>query len=240
MRNKSILIVSLILLALGLTACGSGTLAQVEQPEVRTIQVMGKSLVFTTPDIARITIGVRTEGDEAAEALTRNNLDAQQVIDMILAMGVEEKDVQTTNFSIYLSYDYDERGRPQRSFYVVENMVSVTVRELDILGDLLDQVVASGANTIHGIQFDVDDKTAALEEARVEAVADARAQAEQLAQAAGVQLGVVRSITTQTSYPSPFYFDQVRMEVAAEADGVPISQGQVSVSMEVTIIYEIR
>jgi uncharacterized protein len=239
MHKKTILIVSLILLALGITACGSGALAQVEQPEARTIQVTGRSLVFTTPDIARVSIGVRTEGDEAAEALARNNIDAQRVIDMILAMGVEEKDVQTTNFSIYLRYDYDDRGRPQNAYYVVENVVSVTVRELDILGEMLDQVVTSGANTIHGIQFDVDDKTAALAEARVEAVADARAQAEQLTQAAGVQLGTVRTITTQTSYPSPVYLDSVRMEVAAEA-GVPISQGQVSVSMEVTIIYEIR
>ncbi|MFU8771114.1 MAG: SIMPL domain-containing protein [Anaerolineales bacterium] len=239
MRSKIILVVSLIVLALGVTACGSGALAQVEQPEARTIQVTGRSQIFTTPDIARITIGVRTEGDEAAEALTRNNSAAQQVIDMIVEMGVEERDIQTTNFSIYLRYDYDERGRPQSSTYVVENMVSVTVRELDMLGDLLDQVVASGANAIHGIQFEVDDKTAALAEARIEAVEDARVQAEQLAQAAGVALGVVRSITTQTSYPSPVYLEQMRMDVAAEA-GVPISQGQVSVSMEVTVIYEIR
>lgn len=239
MRSKPILMVSLILMAISLTACGTGALAQVEQPEARTIQVTGTSEVFTKPDIVRITIGVRTEGEEAAEALNKNNADAQAVIDMIKEMGVGEEDVQTTNFSIYLRYEYDDRGRIQSSVYVVENMVLVTVRELDDLGGMLDQVVASGANWLYGIQFDVDNKTAALAEARNKAVEDARAQAEQLTQAAGVQLGPVKSITTQTSYPSPVYFDKMRDAIAAEA-GVPISPGQVSVSMQVTIIYEIR
>ena len=239
MRSKPILMVFLILMAISLTACGTGALAQVEQPEARTIQVTGTSEVFTKPDIARITIGVRTEGEEAAEALNKNNADAQVVIDMIREMGVGEEDVQTTNFSIYLRYEYDDRGRIQGSVYVVENMVLVTVRELDNLGEMLDQVVALGANWLYGIQFDVDNKTAALAEARNKAVEDARAQAEQLTQAAGVQLGAVKSITTQTSYPSPVYFDKMRDAITAEA-GVPISPGQVSVSMQVTIIYEIR
>ena len=115
MRSKPILMVFLILMAISLTACGTGALAQVEQPEARTIQVTGTSEVFTKPDIARITIGVRTEGEEAAEALNKNNADAQAVIDMIKEMGVGEEDVQTTNFSIYLRYEYDDRGRIQGS-----------------------------------------------------------------------------------------------------------------------------
>jgi uncharacterized protein YggE len=131
MRRKPILIVSLIFLAMSLTACGTGALAQVEQPEARTIQVTGKSQVFTTPDIARITIGVRTEGEEAAEAVARNNVDAQAMIDKIQEMGVDEKDIQTTNFSIYLRYEYDDHGRTKSATYVVENSVLVTIRELD-------------------------------------------------------------------------------------------------------------
>jgi uncharacterized protein len=239
MRRKPILIVSLIFLAMSLTACGTGALAQVEQPEARTIQVTGKSQVFTTPDIARITIGVRTEGEEAAEAVARNNVDAQAVIDKIQEMGVDEKDIQTTNFSIYLRYEYDDHGRTKSATYVVENSVLVTIRELDKLGEVLDQVVAVGANSIYGIQFDVEDKTGALAEARQEAVDDARTQAEQLTQAAGVQLGAVKTITTQTGYPSPVYYDRMSMEAPADA-GIPISSGEVSVSVEVTIIYEIR
>lgn len=239
MRSKPIISVALMILAVTLTACGTSTLAQVEPSEARTIQVIGRSQVFTTPDIARITIGVRTEGDEAAEAVASNNAAAQAVTDMIKEMGVAEKDIQTTNFSIYLRYEYNDRDRSSDPTYIVENSVLVTVRDLDKLGEVLDQVVGVGANSIYGVQFDVDDKTGSLAEARQAAVADARVQAEQLTQAAGVQLGAVKSINMETGYPSPVYFDQVRMDAPAEA-GVPISPGQVSVSVQVTIIYEIR
>jgi uncharacterized protein len=238
MRMKYALIVALFLMALTLSACGSAALAQSEQPTTRTIQVTGSSQIFVTPDIARITIGVRAEDAEASAALQKNNTLAQLVIATIKGFAVEDKDIQTTNFNIYQRQDYDDRGTITNTTYVVENNVLVTVRDLDRLGSLLDQVVSSGANTVFGIQFDVADKNSALSEARQAAVNDARDQAEELAQAAGVRLGAVQSMQMSSGYPSPIYQD-LRFATAEQA-AIPISPGQASISVDISVVFEIN
>ena len=112
-----------------------------------------------------------------------------------------DKDIQTTNFSIYPQQQYDNNGKMTGIIYVVDNTVYVTVRDLTKLGDLLDASVTAGANNINSISFDVADKTAALSQARLAAVADARKQADELTGATGVTLGTVQTISYYDSTP---------------------------------------
>lgn len=242
MRNKFYTLMAIVLLAPVLAACGSTALAQTPTPAapvVRTISVTGHGEVPLTPDIARISIGVRTQGADVAEAMASNNTQAQEVVDALKELGVAERDIQTSNFSIYPQQQYDERGQVVETTFVVENTVYVTVRELENLGDLLDAAVGRGANSIYGIQFDVEEKDSAISEARQAAVADARAQAQELASAAGVRLGQIQSISTSSFSPVPV-FDGRGAAAEQAAAGVPISPGQLIVTAEVNVIYEIQ
>ena len=249
MRTKTYLIVSFLVLAALLTGCAGAAFAQTETPAdqgdeakvTRTVTVTGSGKVYLTPDIAYITIGVHTEGENAAEAVASNNAQAQEVIDALLAQGIAEKDIQTTNFSIYPQQEYDTEGKPTGKIkYIVDNSVFVTVRDITNVGDVLDAAVTAGANTINGIQFDVADKTAALSEAREAAVNDAGVKAEELASAAGVTLGDVQTISEYTSGgPQPMY-DMRAAAPMAEAASVPIQTGQMLLTVEVNMVYEIR
>jgi uncharacterized protein YggE len=250
MPKKTVLILTgLLLAAMVLSACGPALSAQAAQATQtptgstaapRTISVSGTGKTYLDPDIAQIYIGVHTEGADAAEAVAENNTQSQEVVDALRALNIDAKDIQTTNFSIYPQQQYDPQGQLQETRYAVDNTVFVTLRDLDSLGDVLDAVIEAGANSINGIQFDVADRTEALSEARKAAVADAQVQAEELAEAAGLQLGAIQHINTVgTGYPYPV-FDGRGGGLAAEAASVPISPGQLLVSMDVNVVYEIQ
>lgn len=251
MSKKTLILSSMIILALFLTACGSiaaqpgvtSVLAADDDEKVfRTLSVSGTGRATLTPDIAYVTIGVHTEGKDASQAVAQNNSDTQAVIDTLEAAGVDEKDIKTTNFSIYPQQQYDDQGKPTGDItYIVNNSVYVTVRDLDAIGDILNAAVKSGANAISGIQFDVEDKTEALAEAQEAAVANAEAQAENLAQAAGLELGEIQSINTfGGAIPFPKYDGIGGGAAVMEAAAVPVSPGQMIISVEVSMVYAIQ
>src|SRR5262249_48861327 len=147
-----------------------------------------------------------TEKPSAADAVSENNAQTQKVIDALKSSGIDQKDIRTTNFSIYPNDKYDpQTNQPTgQKVYAVDNTVYVTVRKLDQLGDLLDKLVSAGANAINSIQFDVADKSTALKQARADAVKDAEKQAKELASSAGITLGDIQSISFYDNTPIPF------------------------------------
>jgi uncharacterized protein YggE len=250
MRNKTLLLILVLLLSTALlSACGTPLAAQpvlaqgTTEPSQRTINVTGTGKVTLTPDIVYVSIGVHTEGDDAAKAVATNTTQSQKVVDALETFDIDPKDIQTTNFSIYPQQIYDNEGKPQGITYVVDNTVYVTLRDITKLGELLDAVVTAGANSINSIQFDVADREAALSEARKLAVENAQKQAEELATAAGVNLGQVLSINSSTpSAPVPMYDYRVGMGGAAAAaeSAVPVSAGQLIITLDVYMSYEIQ
>jgi uncharacterized protein YggE len=244
MKGKPYLMVGMLLMAVLVSACSGIAAAQTPQPgqvigPARTISVTGSGKAFIVPDMAMISVGVRTENRDAGEAVEDNNAQTQEVIAALRDMGVAEQDIQTTNFSIYPQQQYDDQGQLTGTIYVVENTVQVTVRDLDQLGDLLGAAVDAGANSIYGIQFDVENKEEALSEARQNAVDDAAAQAQDLAQAAGVQLREIQSLSTVSSFQSPI-FDGRGGAAEAAVSTVPISPGQLTVNADVTVVYTLE
>lgn len=243
MQKKIFVYLSLAVLALVITACSGTAMAQTppaSTPATRTLSVTGTGKVYVTPDIATISVGVRSEEKDAAEAVASNNAQAKRISQALVAKGVDEKDIQTSSFSIYPQQQYDDQGNLVGTTYVVENTVYVTVRDLDQLGELLDAVVQAGANNIYGIQFDVEDRESALTEARQKAVDNAEAQAQELAQAAGVTLGELQTISTYSSGPVPVFEGKGGGAVDAAASTVPISPGQLSVTADVSVVYAIE
>lgn len=236
MRSKLFLLVSILVLGSLLAACGP-----VASPatETRSLSVSGTGTVYLTPDVAYIYVGVETHDADISLALANNNVQAQAVVDALKSLGVAAEDIQTSNFSIWSMEDYDEMGQPYMK-YVVSNNVYITVRDLSTLGSLLSTVVASGANTINSISFDVSDKTAAQSEARQKAMDNATALAEELASIGGVRLGDIQSLSYSEYYPSYYATGMGGGGASAPNASVPIQVGQFEVSVTVNVTYGIK
>ena len=242
MKTKTFFVATLALLVLVLSACGPTTINQEAQPVVRTLSVTGTGQASLVPDIAYIYLGVHTELPTAADAMSENNAQTQKMIDALTKFGIDKKDIRTTNFSIWPQDKYDpQTGLPTgQKTYSVDNTVYVTVRDLKKLGDLLDTVVAAGANTVNSIQFDVADKEEAIKSARTEAVKDAGIQAQDLASTAGVNLGEVQSISFYDNQPTPLSEGKGGGGGVAQAASVPIQPGQLTLTVTVNMTYAIK
>lgn len=243
MRNKRSVLTIAAVLALGalLTACGTGAAAQPStqadsQVTQRTITVVGQGEASGMPDIARVQIGVETRNASAQEAVQENRDKMNAVLEAIKALGIADKDIQTTNFSIYTDQQPVREGQTPEIVYRVSNMVSLTVRDISMLGDVLDAAVSAGANQVFGVSFDVADRTALESQARQNAVADAKARADSLAQLTGVQVGAVQTISEQISQPGPVF----RAALEGLGGSTPIQPGELRVSVSVQIVYAIQ
>lgn len=252
MKAKTpILVVLIAAAAMLVAACGPlaaqaaapGAPAQQEaQTPQRTLSVTGNGLVTLAPDVAYVTIGVHTQDLDAQVAVDTNSAQSQELIDALIAFGVAEADIQTTNFNIYSYEDYSQpyEGKPPL-LYSVDNSVYVTVRDITTIGDLLSAAVSAGANNIWGIQFDVLDKAAAMSQARELAMEAARAQADELATLAGVELGEIVSISSYGGYPQPFAYGMGGGAAAeTSAIAVPVSPGRMNISVDVSVVFSIQ
>jgi uncharacterized protein YggE len=240
--NTKFLVFAVLAFTLILSACGPTTINQAAPAVVRSLNVNGVGQVDLTPDIAYIFIGVHDEAATASEAVSANKTHTNAVIAAIKKAGVNEKDIRTSNFSIWPSQQYSPEGQVTGTIYMVDNSVYVTVRDLDSLGDLLDDAITAGANSVNSIQFDVADKTAAVKEARIKAVDDAKLQAQEMADAAGITLGDIQNLSFYENSPVPMFSGKGGGGGGAMAAdvAVPIQPGQLTISVNVSITYSIK
>ena len=203
------------------------------------IVVTGEGRVDSAPDLATISVGVSTQAATAAEALSANNAKLATVLERLKTSGVEGRDLQTSGLSLGPRIEYNSAtNQPKVVNYEASNMLTVRVRELSALGTILDQTVADGANVFNGLEFSLADPQPALDEARKLAVKDARRKAEMMAEAAGVKLGKLMTLDEGgRDRPVPM----MRMQaVAASAEAVPVAEGEVSYTVSVTAVWEIK
>jgi len=222
------------------SACASPATGNAAQ-QPHTISVNGNGIAYGKPDIAIAQIGVQTRNEDPGKAVDENTTKMNSIMAALQELGIEEKDIQTTSFSVYAQQKYNPDGTPINEFtYVADNSVSVTIRDLSKVGDVLGKAVSAGANSINGLTFTVSDQSKLETEARAKAMADAKARAEQLAQAAGVSLDAPLTISEYASQPIPYAADVRSVEVAAGGAPVPVSTGQIQVTMQVTVTYIIK
>lgn len=247
MNRKIVISGVLILLIVFIAACNgtpaAATVASDDSVTQRRITVTGTGQVKVVPDIAYINIGVRNQDFDVTTALEQNTLQAEAVKEELVNAGVAAEDIQTSSFNVYPQYSYDYQGNIIDTVFVVENNVYVTVRNLDDLGILLGKVTESGANSIYGISFNVTDKTEAITQSRELALDNAKVQAQELAMAAGVNLGEVLSIDSYSS-DTPYLVDSSGLGGGSyyypqSASKVPISAGNYVISSSVTIQFAI-
>jgi uncharacterized protein YggE len=214
----------------------AGAAAAQEPP--RQITARGAAEADAVPDLATVTAGVDTRAETAGAALAENSETMTAIFAAIDAAGIERRDVQTSQLSlspVYEPYRDDAAAPPAVVAYEASNLVTVRVRAVDSLGEVIDALAEAGANRLQGVSFDVADPKPHLDAARERAVADARARAELYARAAGVALGPVVSIREAVDVPGPI---MMRAEAASAAP--PIAAGTVTLSAQVEVVYAIE
>jgi uncharacterized protein YggE len=250
---SGLLIVSALAFAVACTAAGAplsavaggqgGTsnasgVAQVGVTTGRGITVVGVGKASGTPDVAHITIGVDTDSDSVQNAVESSRDRMTALLEALKAAGIADSDIRTTNYSVYTQQQPIEGRATFTLTYRVSNQVDVTVRDVDTLGDVLDQAVAAGANNIYGVSFSVEDTSKLEADARTKAIADAKARATSLAQLAGVEVGEVVSISEVIGGGvQPLYRDAA---MGMGGGGTPIQPGELSVDMSVQVTFAIK
>lgn len=208
------------------------------------IAVTGEGKMNSAPDMAILNLTVLRDAETAREAMTANNEAMAKVLDAMKKAGVEERDLQTSGINIQPRYVYpdDKNGlkEPKISGYSVSNSLTVRVRDLDKVGNVLDESVTLGVNQGGDLTFVNDNPTATINEARKRAVADAMAKAKTLADAAGVGLGRVVEINEQSRAPMPIARQAKMMATAAPQDSVPVAAGENSYDVSVNVVFEIK
>jgi uncharacterized protein YggE len=237
---RKALLVPLAAFAVAFSTAASAEPQELSIPAQRTstIEVSGSGSVQVKPDIAVIRIGVATEDANAESAVARNSASTAKVLSEIAAAGIEKTDLQTAQFSLYpqtqaASSSAKEKGGT--TIFRASNTVSVTVRKLERLAEILGKAVAAGSNQISGPDFIVSAPEKHLGEARRKAVEQALAKANAYAEAAGLKLGTVLSITEEGgASPVPVFRASY-----AKAQSVPVESGEETLSAQVRIVIEL-
>jgi len=236
------------LIAVAVVAVACGTAPATSSPgaappaptTIRTITASAEGQASATPDLLTISLGVETTGGDAASALSSNNQEAQALIAKLKADGVAPADLQTTELQISPTYTEGSPSQPPRiDGYTVDDEVVAKLRQLDTAGQVIDDAAAAAGNDIRvdSIAYSIDDDSALLTAARADAVRQAGLRARAVADAAGVSLGAVQTITDLSQ---PVVETPVSAQASAPAAALPpLQAGTEQVSVDVSVVYAI-
>ena len=208
-------------------------------PPEHTISVTGTGRIVLSPDLADLRLGVSSTARTVKEARQAAAATMTAVIASLKKLGIDDKDIQTTTLSLQPTYDYSTNTNPPRlTGYVLSNGVAVTIRDLDEVGDAIDGALAAGATTLDGVTFRVGDQANAEKQARAAAMAEAKAKAQTLADAAGISIGGVASISeTVAPIPYPIYYGAAAGGAVGKDVQTPVQPGTNEISVTVTVVY---
>ncbi|MGR3493873.1 SIMPL domain-containing protein [Citreimonas sp.] len=212
-----------------LLAMASPVLAQA------TLTVTGDGSRTVAPDMAVVTLGVTERAARASEAMNAASTTAEAIIQRLGAAGVAPADMQTTDLSLYPVRENDLNGQAQFEGFEASNQLTVQVRDLESLGPVLQAVLDDGANRLSSLRFTLQDPRPIMNEARRAAVEDARAKAKLYADAAGVTLGAIQSI----SEPQETNGGPQPMMAMEASRGVPVEAGSTTINARVTMVWEL-
>jgi len=222
-----------------MTAAAQDT--QMPMPAVQgtLLSVNAEGMSEGRPDMAVINLGVTTEGQTAQAALQENARRMQALTQALRRAGVAERDIQTSNVSVYPQQVYGEGREPRITGYQANNTVTARVRNIDTTGRVIDAAIAAGGNTVHGVSFAYQNPDAQLDAARRDAIAEARRRAELYAQALGMRVHRIVAVTESgASAPPPMPVAVERM--AAQDASTPISPGEIETRVHVSVTFELR
>ncbi|TSC86641.1 MAG: hypothetical protein G01um10147_853 [Microgenomates group bacterium Gr01-1014_7] len=204
-----------------------------------TFDVTGEGKVIVKPDVAMVNVGVRTQSQTVDEAQTQMDSSINKVPQALKDLGVDPKDIQTTNYNINPDYDFS-KGSQKIKGYTASTTLSVKVRSIDKVNSIIDAATANGANEVSGVSFDIDDKTKAQNEAREKAVAEAKKKAEEASKIAGFKLGKIINYSENFGEgPGPISLRAIGA-LGAEDTKTQVELGSSEITVTVTLSYEIQ
>jgi uncharacterized protein YggE len=229
-RSSAAPILSLVaaVLAISLVLAPAAAPAQTEG-----IQVTGEGSVAAVPDMATITLGVSARDRDPAAAVNATSEAVTSILDRLDGLGIAPRDVQTAELSLRPTRPARDGSAPEIAGFEASNRVTLRVRALARLGTILQAVLQDGANRLDGLRYGLQDPAPLIEQARRRAVADAQARAALYAEAAGVPLGPVRSISETGRMPRP------QQMMAVRDDAVPVAAGEITLTARVSMHFGI-
>lgn len=238
---KRLILPGLVMAALAAPAAAQDMPMRGMMPE-RSVTTSGQASVRLAPDRAWVTVGIESRALKPQEAQKKAALAMQAVHQKLESLGIPKDAIRTVAFNLNADWDYTNNRRVLRG-YVVSNHIEVKVDALDRLADVLDQSIAAGANAIHGVRWDLQNRDRVERDALRQAVDDAKQRAEVAVAAAGATLGPVLRISEQRYEARPMPRDMMMASLKAgeaEAPETPISPGEIEVRATVTVSFSIR
>jgi len=226
-----------------LVGCASSALASAAaEPADRTITVIGRGQALGQPDQAQAQVGVEIFAPTVQQTVNDNEATIQAIMEALETQGIAARDIQTANYSLWAEQIYGEKGPEGIAGYRVSNQVSVTIRDIRKIGDVLAAVVEAGANNIYGVSFSVADLAALEAEARAKAMTNAHDRAAELAELGQLELGEIKLISEVISQPPVLYpgFGGGGGVVFEAAAAPSISPGQLSYEVQVQVTFGIK
>lgn len=206
-----------------------------------TVSFSGEGKIVAKPDIAKINLTILTQAATSKAAQDDNSRKSKTVADYLKKQNIDDKDIKTTGYNIYPQYKYSQYGgNPQITGYQVNQTMEIKVRDLGKVSDILDGVVAAGANQVNGMSFEIDNPEALKAEARQKAIDDAKKKANELKSQVGISLGHIVNFSENTGgYPIPIYA-MGRGGGDGMGGGPSVPTGENEIMVSVTITYQIK
>lgn len=234
--KKTVHILTLVC-ALFLMSCSAAFAAPQQETPRPTLSVDGQGTGTATPDMATVTIGVTTQGKDAAKAQNDNAWVSNQIQAAVRGLGIAEKDIQTRNYSFYPNYSTDKDRRNEVTGYTVNNSVIVVVRDIKLTGKVIDAALNNGANEINSLDFSASDTKAVRKVALLNAVQDARDKADIIAKGLGKRIVGIQNISESTGYIETRRFGGNMLMAVAKDAATPIAPGSLSLTANVHIDF---
>lgn len=235
MKKKNFIALFAVLMMLLLAASPAANASDREDTRP-VLAVEGTGEGTGTPDMATITIGVTTVDSDATAAQSENAARSTRIQKNIAALGIDEKDIQTRNYNFYPNYQNDETHHNTIVGYTVNNSVVVVVRDLSLVGKVIDSSLENGANEINSLDFTTKDTKKLRKEALTKAVRDARDKAEVIAKGLGKRIVGIKSVRESTGSVMPRRFYAAEMKLG-DSNSTPIEAGSLSLSANVNIEF---
>ena len=234
--KKTVHILTLVC-ALFLMSCSAAFAAPQQETPRPTLSVDGQGTGTAAPDMATVTIGVTTQGKDAAKAQNDNAWVSNQIQAAVRGLGIAEKDIQTRNYSFYPNYSTDKDRRNEVTGYTVNNSVIVVVRDIQLPGKVIDAALNNGANEINSLDFSASDTKAVRKVALLNAVQDARDKADIIAKGLGKRIVGIQNVSESTGYIETRRFGGNMLMAVAKDAATPIAPGSLSLTANVHIDF---
>jgi uncharacterized protein YggE len=243
MKQLSARLAGFLSLVILLSACGTtvAPIADAGSPTADTLTVMGYGQARGNPDMATVTVGFTITDSDISKAVAESNDTTADITAAMKELGIEEVDIQTTGFNVWPEDVWDQTtGQPTgEKRYHVDSTMQINIRTIDEVGKVLESALTNGANSIYGLNFGIQNTDDLADKARTAALKDARMRADAIAEGLGLVVGEVSSVADQSGgyiYPS---FVGASMGVGGGGGEPPISQGQMAVSVSISVTYAI-